>query len=96
MDDINITRLPASINGISRWAVNFIDLELPALRDAGTLRRMTLTERYARIVRLANKVGGRKYHNKSFGGGVCFTAYEHEVLDLITRIRNMQQQEATA
>lgn len=90
MTDIEITRLRSDINGNSRWAVHFTDLEPPAVRE--TLRgTMTLSERYARIVKLANTVGGRKYHNKGYGGGIAFQAYECQVPALIQRIRSMQE-----
>lgn len=89
----DITRLKSDINGNSRWAVHFTDLEPEALRES--LRAsMTLTARYARIVRLANTVGGRRYHCKAYGNGIVFQAYEHQVPDLIERIRNMQQEPA--
>lgn len=87
--DIEITRLNSDRNGNSRWAVHFIDLEPQAIRDQ--LRgQLTLEQRYERVLRLAREVGGRKYHNKKFGGGVAFQAYEFQVPDLIKSIHAMQ------
>lgn len=82
-----ITRLKQDVNGNSRHAVHFLDLEPDALREV--LQRMTLTERYAQVVKLSNALGGRRYHNKSYGGGVAFQAQEHEMPRIIERVRAM-------
>lgn len=90
MTDIEITRLKSDINGNSRWAVHFTDLEPQGVRE--NLRgHLTLGQRYERVLRLARTVGGRRYHNKGFGGGVAFQAYEFQVPDLIKRIHAMQE-----
>ena len=52
---------------------------------------MTISERYARAVKWANKLGGRKFHNKSFGGGIVFTAYDCELPRIVARIHAMQE-----
>ena len=36
---------------------------------------LTLSERYARTVKLMNQIHGRKYHNKQYGGGIVFQTY---------------------
>lgn len=46
------------------------------------------TGTYAQAVKLANKIGGRKYHTKTFGGGIVFQSYnifdtEKNILNLI-------------
>lgn len=93
MPDIEITRLKSDINGNSRWAVHFTDLEPQDMRE--NLRgHLTLEQRYERVLRFARKVGGRKYHNKGYGGGVAFQAYEFQVPGLIERIHAMQKTDA--
>ena len=35
----------------------------------------TLTERYNEALAIAKKAGGRKFHNKQYGGGIVFQSY---------------------
>ena len=42
---------------------------------------------YADAIRAANKLGGRKYHNRSFGGGLVFQAYEGEIEGIEQRLK---------
>lgn len=85
-----ITRLNSDANGNSRFCVHFLGLE-PADMHEKLRLRLTLTERYARAVKLANKLGGRRYHCKAYGGGVAFQAQEHQLPEIITRIHAMQK-----
>jgi len=43
---------------------------------------------YAEAVEAANKIGGRRYHNKSYGGGIVFQAYECELDDIKKRLES--------
>lgn len=63
---INFTRIKPDINGNGRLVCSW--LSIPGATT------------YAESVKLAHKIGGRKYHNKSYGGGIVFQAYsEHEL-----------------
>ena len=88
MEAINWTRIKSDINGNPRFVCHFTDLESFEARFYNRVN-LNLTERYARVVKFANKVGGRKYHNKSYGGGVVFQAYEHQLPDLARRVIEM-------
>lgn len=87
---IDWTRVRNDVNGNPRMVCHFTDLETFNTRFHGRVH-YTLSERYARIVKLANKLGGRKYHNKSYGGGIVFTAYECELERIVARIHAMQE-----
>ena len=52
---------------------------------------ITRSASVTRAVKLANKLGGRKYHNKAYGGGIVFTAYECELERIVARIHAMQE-----
>lgn len=85
-------RAKNDVNGNPRHVVHFTDLEPAAMRD--TLReRMDIPERYARVLALARKLGGRKFHNKQYGGGVIFQAYACEIPKIVARIHAMQEGE---
>ena len=63
------TKIKNDVNGNSRWVCHWLTLE------AKPDYKLTLSERYAKALKLANRIGGRKYHNKSFGGGIVFQCY---------------------
>lgn len=66
-----VYRTTNDVNGNSRFVVPFIQLfhvdEYTALMETTTLE-----QRYKLAVKRANKIGGRKYHTKNFGGGIVF------------------------
>lgn len=50
-------------------------------------RGVDLTKKYDLAVFLASYIGGKRYHNKSYGGGIAFQAYSYR--ELLTRIRDL-------
>lgn len=42
---------------------------------------------YAEAVRAANKIGGRKYNTRQFGGGLVFQAYACELPGIVSRLK---------
>ena len=80
---MDYTRIKSDANGNPRHVVHFLALE-PEGADHGAL---TISQRYQRVIKAANKLGGRKYHNKSYGGGVVFQAYECELPRLVELVR---------
>jgi hypothetical protein len=81
METIEWTRVKNDVNGNPRWVCHFLDLE-PA-RDY----TKPLPERYEAVLCAARKLGGRKFHNKQFRGGVVFQAYECQLSDIAQRVR---------
>ena len=84
--DINWTRIKNDVNGNPRFVCDFTDLEGFTLRFRNR-QHFTVPQRYAMAIRAANQLGGRKYHTKSFGGGIVFQAYEGQLADLAKRVR---------
>jgi len=84
------TRVKNDVNGNPRHVCHFTDLETFNTRFYARVN-MTPSERYACAVKWANALGGRKYHNKSFGGGIVFTAYDCELAGIVARIHAMQE-----
>lgn len=56
---IRFTRISSDVNGNPRYVCHYLNLS----RD------------YERAVKLANRIGGRKYHTKGYGGGIVFQSY---------------------
>ena len=65
------TRVNSDTYGNPRYVIHFLHCEPETWMDY----RLTWAERYARTVKLMNKIGGRKFHNKQYGGGVVFQSY---------------------
>ena len=80
---MDFTRIKSDVNGNPRFVVHFLTLE-PEGADHGA---MTISQRYKRVIKAANKLGGRRYHNKAYGGGIVFQAYECELPRLVAMIR---------
>lgn len=87
MNHTQVTRIKNDMNGNPRHVVHWLALEPETGRDK-IREEMTLSERYERVLRAARRLGGRKFHNKTFGGGVVFQAYECEMQEIINRVQN--------
>lgn len=84
METIEWTRVKNDVNGNPRWVCHFLDLE-PA-RDY----TKPLPERYEAVLCAARRLGGRKFHNRQFGGGIVFQAYECQLADIAQRVRELR------
>ena len=72
---IEFTRINNDTNGNPRYVVHF--LNFINSDDAFT----SLDERYALALKRAKKLGGRKFHNKQYGGGIVFQSYNTRILE---------------
>jgi hypothetical protein len=67
--NFNWTRVNNDVNGNPRFVVHFLSI-MPKKFDDGDIQTM-----YDRTVKWANKLGGRKFHNRQYGGGIVFQSY---------------------
>jgi hypothetical protein len=58
------------VNGNPRYICHFLHLSKDDDAQPGDI-----TGKYAAAVKRANKRGGKKYHNKQYGGGIIFQSY---------------------
>lgn len=80
---MKITRLKNDVNGNGRFAVHF--LEFISEKDRNT-EGYSVFNAYEIALKKARRFGGRKYNNKSYGGGIAFQAYsENEIEEIIKR-----------
>lgn len=75
-DDIEITRIKNDVNGNGRLVVHFFALLTVSECDNVPDNVDRITYLYDLALNKAKKIGGRKYHTKTFGGGIVFTDYE--------------------
>ena len=82
---IEFTRINNDVNGNPRYVCHYHDL----LTDAEISDRSTgwLDNHYKLAIKRANKIGGRKFHNKQYGGGIVFQSYN--ISDLEKRIHEL-------
>ena len=72
------TRINNDTNGNPRYVVHFLQI----------------ADTYERALFLARKIGGRKFHNRQYGGGIAFQSYNIEQLE--QRINQIKQKEFEA
>lgn len=73
-NEYGFTRIKHDVNGNGRLVCSWL-----LIPNANT---------YAEAVKLANKIGGRKYNTKSYGGGIVFQAYSaKEVMDALQTLK---------
>jgi len=77
--EIDFTRINNDINGNPRYVCHFLNLikdcdktDLAAQRHPYNDK---LSAEYELAIFRAKKIGGRKYHTKSYGGGIVFQSY---------------------
>lgn len=58
------TRINNDVNGNPRFVVHYLQL----------------ADTYERALYLGRKLGGRKFHNKQYGGGIAFQSYNTDQL----------------
>jgi len=88
-NQIEFTRINNDTCGNPRYVCHFTNLlkedESEGMIKEGLMRRI---DYYGIAVKRANKIGGRKFHNKQYGGGIVFQSYNiadtsKRILDLI-------------
>lgn len=65
------TRVNSDYCGNPRYMIHFLQCEPDAWKDYG----IDLSTKYARVCKLMNTIGGRKFNNKQYGGGIVFQPY---------------------
>lgn len=85
-EPINWTKINHDVNGNPRYVCHYLDI----LTDAEINDRSGtdfISRRYAIAVKRANKLGGRKFHNRQYGGGIVFCTYS--LTELEKRIKEL-------
>lgn len=74
---MNLHKIKHDTNGNPRYCVHFLDL---LSFDEKYNKGLSIDEKYDLALSKSRKLGGRKYHNKSFGGGIAFQSYDAQEL----------------
>lgn len=80
INDITFTRIDNDTNGNPRYVCHFLNLltenEKLDRGPRGIIEICNhLDDQYKLAVKRSKKLGGKKYHNKKYGGGIVFQSY---------------------
>lgn len=79
---IQWTRVKSDINGNPRFVCHYMQLLTQGEKEEYSKSSLWSAVRfYSMACKRANKLGGRKFHNKQFGGGIVFSSYCLEELE---------------
>jgi hypothetical protein len=81
-DQITFTRIKHDANGNPRYVCHFLNLNSSEELSKTGAEWIPVSDKYALALKRANKIGGRKFHNRQYGGGIVFQSYS---LDELTR-----------
>jgi hypothetical protein len=91
LNQINFKRVNRDINGNPRYVCSFYHL----LNETESNNYdMSVSDQYNLALQKAKSLGGRKYHNKQFGGGIVFSSVfnikelENKILEITGYIGN--------
>jgi len=83
LNPVEFTRINNDVNGNPRFVCHF--LAFLSAKDEFT----SLEERYQLALRRSRELGGRKFHNKQYGGGIVFQMYDGEQIEMSKKIREI-------
>jgi hypothetical protein len=79
---MEFTKIKNDINGNPRYVTHFLNIPINTFKGlAINTNVLSISEKYKLACKKANKIGGKKYHNKSFGGGIVFQSYNISQLE---------------
>lgn len=94
---MEFTRINNDKNGNPRYVIHFYELINDNDYDIGEAKKdifngITKTSILYKIaIKKAKKIGGKKYHNNSYGGGIAFQSYNTADLEKdIIELKNTQ------
>jgi hypothetical protein len=87
----DFTKIRHDINGNPRHVCHFLHLDVH-----GWQSNIDLSQRYEIALALAKTLGGKKYHNKKYGGGIVFQEYTGCLDNLCERLNALINAEVAA
>lgn len=87
---IQWTKIKHDINGNPRYVCHFMSLNTKEELDSMPNDWNRIRNLYNIALARAKKIGGKKYHNKSYGGGILFQSYsidstERDIADILAK-----------
>lgn len=87
---IEWTRVNNDVNGNPRHVCHFLNLNTREEVNHTGKDWIDVSTKYQIAVKRANKIGGRKFHNKQYAGGIVFQSYslvdtERSIFELLEK-----------
>jgi len=80
----DFTRINNNTNGNPRYVIHFLRLLSP---DEKWNTPMTIDQKYALALKKSKAAGGKKFHNKAYGGGIAFESFN--IQNLISKLNSL-------
>ena len=80
----DLTKIDCNSSGHPRYALHFLRL---LNYDESYSSKLSIGNKYNIALDRAKKIGGKKYHNKSYGGGIAFVSFNSN--DLINELNKL-------
>lgn len=77
---LNFTRIKNDVNGNPRYVLHFLSLNTRDELNRTGEQWIGVSEKYELALKRARTIGGRKFHNKQYGGGIVFQSYSLDKL----------------
>jgi hypothetical protein len=87
----DFTKIKHDINGNPRHVCHFLNFDVH-----GWQSNIALSHRYEIALALAKTLGGKKYHNKKYGGGIVFQEYDGCLSQLCDKINELTKKQEVA
>lgn len=74
---IDFTRIKSDVNGNARYVCHFLNIPMTKseLLEFNKKGAPSIECHYQEALNKAKKIGGKKFHNKQYGGGIVFQSY---------------------
>lgn len=83
LNPIEFTRINNDVNGNPRFVCHFLAFIGEKDKD------VELNQKYELALRRSRQLGGRKFHNKQYGGGIVFQMYDGQQAEMSRKIREI-------
>lgn len=83
-EDVTLLRVNNAPDGSPRYVTHFLNVI-----NGEEKNMLSVFKLYEYALKKAKKIGGKKYHNKSYGGGIAFTGNNPD--DIKRKIKQLQQ-----
>lgn len=83
LNPIDFTRVKNDVNGSPRFVCHF--LNFIGEKD----KNLSIDSEYSLALKRAKQLGGRKFHNKQYGGGIVFQMYDGQQAEMSQKIRDI-------
>ena len=80
-NSIEFTRINNNASGNPRYVCHFLQLLTREELDRKGDEWIPIAEKYAIALKRSRKLGGRKFHNRQYGGGIVFSCYGTDELE---------------